>query len=221
MHYVSITEGFNGGRFCEPGFSYNDQWYNDDVLLWNLNLWASTQNVTDEGTISAADQGTPVNTTTNTTQLQPPAGVNDTLVPGNLTAWSGALGCGGGNDVDKGWCRRPFHPKSKGHTAIKNSIIAALQADKFPSVAPPQTAVPQTTLPAAASSTTVPAAPFTTSAPAAASTTPVTCPSSSNLDCDGCPTGYDNCSPIGTTGLEAVCNCADPCGSVVCSYDAV
>ena len=147
---MSTNEGFRGGRFCEDGFSFTDQFYNDKVLIWNLSYYDSATATTDEGSIPTSLQGVEViSVPDGIVQLQPPglytAPINYAGPPtyytwpqieGNVTAWSGSSGSSGGNEISNAWTLRPFHPKSGGHTVIKNAVITALQADGLPGVIP-------------------------------------------------------------------------------------
>jgi hypothetical protein len=129
MHikYVSVTEGFNGHRFCEAGHSFEDQWYSDQVYIWNLQYFNNNQEVT--GTVISSDKDSDGH---QVLWMQWPF-TNQSMADFD-TGLSEQSGSGGGNEISNGWRLRPFHPKANGHTVIKNSVIAQLKADKVPGV---------------------------------------------------------------------------------------
>lgn len=111
--FVDLDPYFNNHRFCEPGDGYNDQWYSDNVWIWNLQVGDYQGQDITGGSFVPADP-----------EIQP---------------FSGSLGEG----PSGGWKVRPFHPKFQGHTAIKNAIIAKMRVSGMPGVTPsPTTHVP-------------------------------------------------------------------------------
>ena len=112
MRYISITEGFSGHRFCEKPqwyqkpYWFNRQYYGTTVWIWNL---SPPQLDSLDG--SAADS---------TAVKSPPDGLQGNLFTADVP----------------GWQQRPFHPKSPGYTAIKDSIIAQMKKDNIPETTP-------------------------------------------------------------------------------------
>lgn len=105
---MSVTEGFNGHRFCEPNHTYFDQFFSNDVWLWNAvpQILPSEQ----EGQPGADDGRGPEEC-----QQQ----LLDFSKPG---------------DSRRGSELRPFHPKNPGFTAMKEAITNDLKKDKVPGV---------------------------------------------------------------------------------------
>jgi len=117
IRYVSITEGFQGSRFCEvkPAYTpdiwwYNRQYYGNYVRFWNVVLPA-LQNKNPNS--------------------------DATSVPNPMDGFTGKLFTFT-TDIP-GWQQRPFHPKSPGYTAIKDAIIAQMKIDKLPQSPPTST----------------------------------------------------------------------------------
>jgi hypothetical protein len=109
--FVDISPGFDGHRFCEAGGTHVGQYYSDDVWFWNLSYpWFGALRPT------------------NSTDVN----LDGPLFGSNSTTYSGS----GNGNVAEGWRFRPFHPKSAGHEAIMNAVIAKLRADKVPGVSP-------------------------------------------------------------------------------------
>ena len=109
LGYVSITEGYNGHRFCEPDSNYVAQFTSSNV--WNWNIQPSGVAGWD---YNKGDNFDPQN------PLQFPEPVFQFDEP--------STDVGG-----KGVWMRPFHPKKQGYSSLKSSILAKLKADKFPS----------------------------------------------------------------------------------------
>jgi hypothetical protein len=104
LGFIDLSPAWDHHRFCEPEHqAKNDQWYNPDVWLWNLQL----------GAYQNPDGGSPPDPT-------------DIPTDGDFSITSG------GNVLENGWRFRPFHPKTAGHKAIKDTVIARLRADKIP-----------------------------------------------------------------------------------------
>lgn len=61
LGFISITEGYDGHRFCEPGTTRDDQYSSANVYFWNLSFfngetevpWDEQSDSTDSGTASA------------------------------------------------------------------------------------------------------------------------------------------------------------------------
>lgn len=110
--YVDVDPFFNNHRFCEPGDTFQDQWTGSNVWIWNLQI----DNAQDQ---AAADSGD----TAGLTELH-------------------VFESGDENGPRSGWQSRPFHPKYRGHTAIKDAIIAKMRASGMPGVKPAPPYVP-------------------------------------------------------------------------------
>jgi hypothetical protein len=114
VKYIDISPAFNGHRFCEANHNLHDQFYNNDVWLWNLNIPLSDPpadpSLTDLWISSAELPNRTVFVPTGTIEEQ---------------------GSGGGGLV---WTQRPFHPKQGGNQAIKDIVIAEAKADEIPGV---------------------------------------------------------------------------------------
>ena len=112
VKFIDISPKFDGHRFCEDHHKTNDQWYNPDVWLWNLNF--------------------PVLDPPNPHPDGPPQTVGtDGIKPSDL---NGTVGVETDGSPPFSFIQRPFHPKIGGTTAIKDLIIAAAKADRIPGV---------------------------------------------------------------------------------------
>jgi hypothetical protein len=115
IKYVPITDGFQARRFCELGASFEDQYYSDNTYLWSL------QFINKDGQAIAGQT------------VDMPNGLKYMSLPQEAADFLRNIG----NIVDailKGWTLLPFHPKFKGHTVIKDAVIAQAKADKVPGV---------------------------------------------------------------------------------------
>ncbi|KAM7186336.1 SGNH hydrolase-type esterase domain containing protein [Rhypophila sp. PSN 637] len=118
LHYVPISDIFEGHRFCEPNQSFDDRWYSADVWLWNLS-WKN-------GNLDHRRQETDTE--------------QDEDASMNLKYWdNGDLpGHDSPIEVDSqsgfGWTARPFHPKPRGNRAMMDAYIAAFRRDNVPGV---------------------------------------------------------------------------------------
>ncbi|KAF2419586.1 SGNH hydrolase [Tothia fuscella] len=120
VQFVSITEGFQGGRFCEPGSTFEDQYYNNNVLFWNLQFVDKSGQAIAGRVIDMPGGGK---------SMLLPQEANDMLDQyGNITVSVP------GQPTLQGWMLRPFHPKLLGHRVMKDKVIAQLKADKVPGV---------------------------------------------------------------------------------------
>jgi hypothetical protein len=116
--FIDPSPLFEGHRFCEPGHTLTNQYFLNDVWLWNLSppeldpdYGAPLLN----GILSFFQERWVANHTfpngTQATQDQ-------------IEAMLGSSGSTG----------RPFHPKVWGHSAIKDAVIAELRKNKVPGV---------------------------------------------------------------------------------------
>ncbi|OQO02303.1 hypothetical protein B0A48_11857 [Cryoendolithus antarcticus] len=132
VHYVSITEGFEGHRFCEKSSGdpltdyYNNFWGSYDVWYWNSGL---------------RGLGTPVSSLDYFNEVKAAQMFNATyLVPETSTEaidfwdWTDLLNFEKGisgilplQGATPGLLLRPFHPTEPGHTAIKNTLKAQVK----------------------------------------------------------------------------------------------
>lgn len=128
VKFIDINPFFEGHRFCEDGHTFLQQWYHNDIWLWNLNI------VPDD-----PDNNPTVEMINNEQNLGEDAQGNAIVIP------PGDDFEGANPDDEMGpfqedlvfdihWTYRTFHPKSGGHEAIKKAIIAQLRADNIPGV---------------------------------------------------------------------------------------
>jgi hypothetical protein len=107
VKYISVTEGFDGHRFCEKNHALDDQYFSSDVWLWNLVAPGF-------GTLAELDSSKWVDwLNKNASDIDP-----------------------NGGHIWNGWHQRLFYPRQQGHQVIANAIIAQMQADKLPGVKP-------------------------------------------------------------------------------------
>nr|OQO23040.1 hypothetical protein B0A51_10074 [Rachicladosporium sp. CCFEE 5018] len=132
VHYVSITEGFEGHRFCEKSSGdrltdyYNNFWGSDDVWFWNAGLrgLATPVNSLDYfNEVKAAQMF-------NATYLAPETSTEAV----NFWDWTDLLNFEKGTKgvlpfqgATPGLLLRPFHPTEPGHTAIKDALKAKIK----------------------------------------------------------------------------------------------
>ncbi|KAK6432913.1 Glucan endo-1,3-alpha-glucosidase agn1 [Oleoguttula sp. CCFEE 5521] len=132
VHYVSITEGFEGHRFCEKSSGdrladyYNNFWGSDDVWFWNPRLRGLATPV------NSLDYFNEVKATEmfNATYLAPETSTEAV----NFWDWTDLLNFEKGikgilpfQGATPGLLLRPFHPTEPGHTAIKNVLKAQIK----------------------------------------------------------------------------------------------
>lgn len=133
VHNAQPDNIFNGHRFCEPNHSFNDQYYNKDVWLWNLQY-------NDE---KKGEEVGVATTNNDVTFMAPPAGLDVTqgfqTVLGADTNPNAIIPTGNDANTQQygfGWTARPFHPKFPGHTALKDFFIQQMRKDRIPGVKP-------------------------------------------------------------------------------------
>lgn len=117
VKFIDISPAFNGHRFCEANHNFKDQFYNNDVWLWNLNSPANDP---------PADPSL-MDLWLNSAELPD----HTIFVPTGTISEQGSGGSTGDGPV---WTQRPFHPKQGGNQAIKDIIIAQAKADKIPGI---------------------------------------------------------------------------------------
>lgn len=108
--FIDIDPRFETHRFCEPGSSHRQQYYDDNVYFWNLSPPFATPN-----------------------DLPEDANLKDIMGGGGGPVDPAS---GGTGDLNNGYKMRPFHPKLGGHTEIKKAVIQALKDDKVDGVKP-------------------------------------------------------------------------------------
>jgi hypothetical protein len=105
-HFVDISPGFNAHRFCEPQHTWRNQYYSDDVWVWNLSPDTPSGQEADYPDIPSAAN----------------------------SAFQGMIEAQGLFNIawDKsGIMFRPFHPKKNGHNSIKDAMLAAIKDAKI------------------------------------------------------------------------------------------
>ena len=141
VHSSQPDSIFNGHRFCEPNHTFEDQYYNKDVWLWNLQYY-------DEKT---GEEKGMVTTNNSVEFMAPPAGLD--ITQGFQTVLGADINPNASNpqanDVTTqqygfGWTARPFHPKFVGHTALKDFFIQQMRNDNIPDVRPPASSITST-----------------------------------------------------------------------------
>ncbi|KAK4208669.1 SGNH hydrolase-type esterase domain-containing protein [Rhypophila decipiens] len=152
LHYVPISDIFEGHRFCEPNHSFDDHWYSADVWLWNLSWKNGNLSAVDrrrQETDSQQDEDASMNlkySDNGVMRMGKPPDAEDGPFP--LLS----LSVHDRNDLDEqdlpshdspvevdsqsgfGWSSRPFHPKPNGNKAMMAAYIAAFRRDKVPGV---------------------------------------------------------------------------------------
>jgi hypothetical protein len=149
VHHAEASPLYDGHRFCEPGHTFDDQFYHEDVWLWNLQFWdtkseaagreASQQK--DGVTFMAGNAEVPSSHSLvfplaeeyvaeygeifNKQQAEAEAnGEGELITQGSSRSigWT------------TGWISRPLHPKFAGHRAMKDHFIEAMIKEKIPGV---------------------------------------------------------------------------------------
>jgi hypothetical protein len=185
VHYIPVSDQFQGHRFCEQDATFDDQWTSSNTYIWNLQ-W----NDGDTGGTSKPD-GAPNGYGSNDSfpvmslDTQNRTDLDDLLFNGtdvNAQSQSGF-----------GWTARPFHPKPLGYQAMKDFFIQRLKNDDVPGV---QGASPVSASMSSPSPTPAPTTLSTvTSAPASSTVSKGT-----TCDCneDGCTPESPDCCANGT-----------------------
>jgi len=146
LHHETPSDMFEGHRFCESGHTFEDQFYNPDVWLWNLQY--SDESSTNDGLTRIGDVDHKWEAIANATSGMlemitpnpPPPGEKFDFpglakLPPILAVQDedytvGALQRG------FGWTARPFHPKFTGHKVLKDYFIQRMRRDGIPGVRP-------------------------------------------------------------------------------------
>jgi hypothetical protein len=115
VRYVDVSGRFNGHRFCEEFSDIYNDFNAGPVWMWNIRSHSPNafHAMADGSRIWALDPSNVVDFTEHI------VGSFNMNCPQNTNA---------------GWLCRTLHPTSKGHQAMKNSIIEALQRDRIPGV---------------------------------------------------------------------------------------
>ncbi|KIM98266.1 hypothetical protein OIDMADRAFT_56640 [Oidiodendron maius Zn] len=110
--FIDISSAFDSHRFCEDHHNEADQWFNNDVWLWNLN----------------SPSQDPPNSPSSLTNAWI---INGTMPDGiSINGTVGVEGTGGGIP----FVQRAFHPKTEGSYSIGENLMLAAMADKIPGV---------------------------------------------------------------------------------------
>lgn len=120
FRYVSVTEGFDGHRFCEAAEENfnNGQYFSRNVFFWNLSL-PNKERTDDPNNKLAAYVGQ----NNDTAQALGPVDPTDPRY------------ANGGQGFE-GFTLRPFHPTKEGHCEIKRAIWAQLLNDPIANINP-------------------------------------------------------------------------------------
>ncbi|KAK6065489.1 hypothetical protein SCUP515_11205 [Seiridium cupressi] len=124
--YIDITKRFDGGRFCETNHTLLDQYWGNNVMLWNASPEGVVLNI--NGNYSVRD---PTENEMNN-WLQTGKFTNG---PNEVSAQSPVSGPIQGTSPGVALC--PFHPKENGHGKVADAIIARLKADIGGEKSPP------------------------------------------------------------------------------------
>lgn len=115
------VDAFAGGRFCEAGHSFFDQYFGDKVFLWNASpsgvIINNNGDITErEPTEDEFNKWYATGLYTDDPNEVPYGDLNTQVVSGGPSQGGGA-----------GVALRPFHPKEIGHTNMASRIVARLQ----------------------------------------------------------------------------------------------
>ena len=113
--FIDISSAFDSHRFCEDHHNEADQWFSNDVWLWNLNS-------------PSQDPPTSPSSLTNAWIINGtmPNGISFNSINGTV----GVEGTVGGIP----FVQRAFHPKTEGSYSIGENLMLAAMADKIPGV---------------------------------------------------------------------------------------
>jgi hypothetical protein len=128
VRFILISPGFNKQRFCEDDATFEDQWYSNDVWIWNLNKVKDGEELhmkptTDKNGIKFMQVSDQDSLETWKTLHWPNVKPTDY----NTVHWPDI-------NLDTAWIWRVFHPKIGGHRYIQDAVITALRADKISGV---------------------------------------------------------------------------------------
>ncbi|KAK5653808.1 hypothetical protein OQA88_7966 [Cercophora sp. LCS_1] len=134
LRHVQPSPIFNGHRFCEAGHTFDDQFYNPDVWLWNFQYYDEKQGVDkpwvtiqrDGLTIMSAPEGFEV-PSANSPSILAVQSNPEAAEPGGAPAPAPA-------QFGFGYTARPFHPKFPGHKALKDFFVKQMRDDKVAGV---------------------------------------------------------------------------------------
>lgn len=140
--FVDVDSAFEDHRFCEPGASYNDQWYGSAVWVWNLMYTASRYSTASSSNLTNLND---ISSSADTDAIGKSISENLSSDGNNASDTVDANGSSGSDEnPSTGWQRRPFHPTSWGHWAIANKMVQALYAEGVPGVGVRQVPKPWT-----------------------------------------------------------------------------
>jgi hypothetical protein len=133
LHHELPSSRYAGHRFCEPGHTFEDQFYSPDVWLWNLQYYDEHK---DDNSVRWV-----TNTDANGTMfMSAPAGINVGLPAAPPVLASDVVPSPGDAPTPQqygyGWTARPFHPKWTGHRVLKDAFIQRMLDDNIPGVKP-------------------------------------------------------------------------------------
>lgn len=121
VHHELPSPVYDGHRFCEPGHTFEDQFYGPSVWLWNLQYYDEQgDNVNRHWMVKTDASGTKFMSSDPVTDpTLPPILASDDLLGQDI----------GAQQYGFGWTARPFHPKWDGHTALKDAFIRRMRSD--------------------------------------------------------------------------------------------
>jgi hypothetical protein len=116
IKFLDPSPLFENHRFCEPGHTLSNQYYLNDVWLWNLSPPEDDPGYTNDLSSQAIWQE---------------EWITNSTFPNGTHATQDQIEAMLGSSSSSG---RTFHPKIGGHSAIKEAMIAMLRNNKVPGV---------------------------------------------------------------------------------------
>lgn len=120
IKFLDVSPLYENHRFCEPGHTFDDQYYSKDVWIWNLSPPETDPGFTNDLASQAKWQAQWI--------------ANSKLPNGKVATPDDIQTMLGGKSSSSG---RVFHPKIGGYASMKSAMITMLQNDKVPGVKPP------------------------------------------------------------------------------------
>lgn len=129
VKFIPIDHRFDGHRFCEPGMTKNDQYYNNNVWFWN---------------VSDPDQDPDYLLSLNPLTSAIEAIYRELWLNGKFPNGTAIDDAAMETLLSPNWGSqaRTFHPKLGGNQAMKDALIAQLRADNAPGIKPAEPTPP-------------------------------------------------------------------------------